>query len=488
MTRDASRTDERVCVVGAGVSGLAATNALSSAGFHIDTFDARTDLGGTWHPDKTYPHLRTNDVRDLYRYPDLPYPATADEYPTAEQVRAYLHEYADRFDLRRHLQFGTGVTRIQRVGETRSVGRFRVTLQSEDSTLEREYDKVVVCNGVFCRPKIPRFDGDERFEGTILHSSEVGREQLEGRRVVVIGGGKSAYDMAEAAAEYAQACTLVFRSAHWVVPRYVFGLRADWMILTRLAQAFLPYHTKRGVAALLHRHGKPVVELYWRLMTAFLKRYVDVPDELEPDISFPVGFQDIGAGTEMYDQVRAGRIDARRGEIDCFEAGTAIRLDTGATIQADLVVCATGFTQPLDFLDDELRRDVQDEDGFFTLYRHILPPRQRNLGFIGYASSVGTTLTAEVGAHWLASHFLGRMDLPEVEVMDKEIQKVKEWAARMLPRESGGHVIAVYLVDYLDQLMEDLRLPTGGAGGWLTKYFGRVHAERYRDLGSRYRA
>lgn len=486
MTRDASPTGRRVCVVGAGVSGLAATKVLSSAGFDVDTFEGQSDLGGTWHPDKTYPHLRTNDVRDLYRYPDLAYPDTADEYPTAEQVRAYLHDYAERLDLRRHMRFDTDVTAIERI-DRNGDGRFRVTLKSGgEATEERNYDKVVVCNGVFCRPKIPRFDGDECFAGKILHSSEVGREQLEGRRVVVIGGGKSAYDMAEAAAELADRCTLVFRSAHWVVPRYVFGLRADWLLLTRFAQAFLPYHTKRGAAALLHRHGKSLVDLYWRSMTALIKRYVDIPDDLEPDVPFPVGFQDIGAGTEMYDQVRAGRIDPIRGEIDHFSGGHAIRLDTGATIEADVVVCATGFTQPLDFLDDDLCGEVQDDDGFFTLYRHILPPRERCLGFIGYASSVGTTLTSEVGAHWLASHFLGRMDVPEPEVMDEDIDKVKAWAARMLPRERSGHVIAVYVVDYLDQLMTDLGLPTRGSAGRLTRYFGRVHAERYRDLGSRY--
>lgn len=307
-------------------------------------------------------------------------------------------------------------------------------------------------------------------------------KQLQDRRVVVVGGGKSAYDLAEAAAEHADSCTLVFRSAHWLAPRYLMGLRGDWLVLTRFAQALLPYHTKRGAAALLHRFGKPLVTSYWWFMTWFLRRYLDVPDDLAPDVALPVGFQDIGAGLEVYDEVRTGRIDPRRTEIDHFVGGETIQLDTGAAIDADLVVCATGFTQPVDFLDAPLRRTVQDDNGFFTLYRHILPPRERHLGFVGYATSIGTTLNSEVTAHWLSAHFRGRMQLPGPEVMDEAIAKVRHWAATMLPRESGGHAVAVYLLDYLDELLRDMGVPVRRAGNWFTEHFTRIHAKHFRGL------
>lgn len=213
----------------------------------------------------------------------MPYPESADEFPTAHQVREYLDSYADRFDLRPHMRFSTEVVSVSRLHNASdgSPGRFRVTTQTEGASPEvRAYDYVVVCNGVFSEPHVPHFNGQERFDGPILHSSEVtDRKQLEDRRVVIIGGGKSAYDLAEAAAEHAASCTLVFRSAHWLAPRYLMGLRGDWLVLTRFAQALLPYHTKRGAAALLHRFGKPLVTFYWWFMTELLRRLEDIPDD-----------------------------------------------------------------------------------------------------------------------------------------------------------------------------------------------------------------
>jgi cation diffusion facilitator CzcD-associated flavoprotein CzcO len=487
MENDTSATAERVCIIGAGVSGLATAKVFLEDGFDVQIFEKQSDLGGTWHPDRTYPGLRTNDVGDIYRFPDLPYPESADEYPTAEQVRDYMNDYADRFDLRPHMRFNTEVRSVERADEKTddSIRGFRVTTaRGGQPEKVRNYDYVVVCNGVFSDPHVPHFEGEDRFDGRILHSNEVrSRDRLQGQRVVVIGGGKSAYDIAEAAGRHASESTLVFRSAHWLVPRYLMGLRADWLVLTRFAQAFLPYHTKKGLSARLHSTGKPLIDLYWRFMTWFLKRIIDIPDGLEPQVSLPIGFQDIGSGIELYDLVRSGQVSSKRAEIDCFIDGETIRLNTGESIAADLVVCATGWDQTIDFLSPGLRDAVRDDDGFFTLYRHILPPEERRLGFIGYATSIGTSLSSEVAANWLATHFREQMKLPEDDQMYKEIDKVKKWAARYLPRESSGHAVAGYLIDYLDQLLRDMDLSVHRADNWFTEYFGRIHADRFEGLG-----
>jgi cation diffusion facilitator CzcD-associated flavoprotein CzcO len=477
----------RVCVIGAGVSGLATAKVLLGDGYDVDVFEQQSDLGGTWHPDRTYPGLRTNDVGDIYRFSDLEYPETADEYPTAEQVLAYLRTYTERLGLRPHMAFDTEVCSVERSDETTdgAAQRFRVTLARGKQRIEiRSYDYVVVCNGVFSEPHIPHFEGEDRFEGTILHSSQVrGRKTLQGQRVVVVGGGKSAYDIAVAASQHASEVSLVFRSAHWLVPRYLMGLRADWLVLTRLAQALLPYHTKYGLIAWLHTAGQPLVDLYWRFMAWFLKRVIDIPDDLEPQVPLPIGFQDVGAGTELYGLVRSGRISAKRSEIARFIDGETIKLTTGETVAADLVICGTGWNRPIGFLSPALRKAVRDDEGFFTLYRHILPPAERCLGFIGYATSIGTPLSSEVAAHWLGSYFRGQMELPGDQEMYAEIAKVKAWAAKYLPRESSGHAVAAYLIDFLDELLRDMDLPIHRTNSRFKDYFGRFHADRFNDLG-----
>jgi cation diffusion facilitator CzcD-associated flavoprotein CzcO len=108
-----------------------------------------------------------------------------------------------------------------------------------------------------------------------------------------------------------------------------------------------------------------------------------------------------GFGTRLYDMVRNGEARARRGEIESFSSGKTLQLDTGETIDADLVICATGWDQDLSLLHPALRAEVQ-RDGKFHLYRHIVPPTEQRLGFVGYASSTNNMLTSEIAAHWLS--------------------------------------------------------------------------------------
>jgi hypothetical protein len=80
----------------------------------------------------------------------------------------------------------------------------------------------------------------------------------------------------------------------------------------------------------------------------------------------------------------------------------------------------------------ELRRGAADERGL-RLYRHILPPEESNLGFVGYASSIANTLTSELSAQWLSDAFAGRLRFPEEPAMRAEISRVQLWAERTSP-------------------------------------------------------
>ena len=473
--------------MGAGPSGLVTARVLLADGFDVDVYDKASSLGGTWHPDRTYPTLRTNDPREFYRFSDFPYPEGVDDYPSAEEVLDYLETYAQHHDLPPRMRFSTEVRSIERTSDD-GEGRFEVELGATEGTGGPErlrYDRVAVCNGVFSEPNIPDIDGVERFEGEILHSSQVtGRDRLKDQRVVVVGGAKSAHDCASLAADHARSCTMLFRSPHWLAPRYALGLRVDWLLLTRWLQAFLPYHTKRGLQSLLHGPGRPLVDLFWKLQTGLVRQLADPPPEMMPDETLPEGFRYIGTGVGIYDKVREGRIEPRRGEISTFTDGETLELEDGETVPADVVVFATGWDQPMDFLSPELRELVRDDDGFFTLYRHILPPGAPNIGFIGYASSIGNMLMSEICAHWLSAAFQGDLDLPDDEAMHAEIEKVREWSEEVFPRSGGGHVIGPYFVGFTDQLLRDMGVATHRANNVVAEYFGRCHAERFAGIGA----
>ena len=403
----------RVCVIGGGIAGLVSAKVLSADGFDVTVFEKNATLGGVWSASRTYPGLRANNSRDSYAFADFPYPPGTDDFPTAEQVRAYLGAYTEHFGLAALFRLATEVVSVSRAFSVDGTpGGFDVTVRPTGDGGEsgtRRFDFVAVCNGTFSEPHIPNIAGRERFAGPVLHSSEfTDADLVRGRRVVVIGAGKSAFDCASFAAHHAASCTLVFRAPHWMVPRYFpGGKRIDEVLVSRFSEMLLPpYHRPgRGVRA-LHGPGAPVISLWWRLQNRLMRRLLKMPPELRPETPLPSGFENIGVGNDFYVALQSGRIVPKRARVAGFAGPNAIELDTGQRVEADIVIFATGWRQSLAFLDTELR-EIVVRNGAFHLYRHILPPNEQRLGFVGYSASIAAQLTSEISAHWLSRCFRG---------------------------------------------------------------------------------
>ena len=478
---------KRVCIIGAGIAGLVTAKVLGEDGFDIVVFEKQAEVGGVWAASRTYPGLRAHNSRESYAFSDFPYPDTTDEFPTARQVRAYLNAYIDHFGLRPLICLSTEVVSVTRV-ETH---KFQVSVRpSGASEIARalEFDFVVVCNGVHSEPQMPHLAGNELFQGAILHSSQlIDPELVKGRRVVVVGAGKSALDCAAWAARHAQGCTLVFRSPHWTAPRYIIGpIRTDWVILTRFFELFLRYHRLGRFEAFLHGPARGLVRLLWQAGSRFFRQVLKIPAVLVPDTALPVGLENIVLGDEFYAALKLGKLELRRGHISRFLGAQAIELDTSERVEADVVILATGWRQGLPFLDAELLSQVQ-RDGRFYLYRQILPPSEPRLGFVGYASSTACPLTSEVAAHWLSQSFSGLLELPSVVEMEREIAKVLDWVNEAYPARSQGYYIGPHVAPYLDELLRDMDLPLWRADTWLSEIFEPLWPGRYQNLGEQRR-
>jgi cation diffusion facilitator CzcD-associated flavoprotein CzcO len=484
----ARRDGGRVCVVGAGIAGLVTAKVLHADGFDVAVFETGPTLGGVWAPSRTYPGLRANNSRDSYAFSDHPYPASADDFPTAEQIRAYLESYAQRFGTRPLIRTSTEVVRVSRVPANagNDGARFQVTIRPTSgpgAATTLPFDFVAVCNGVFSEPRLPQIEGRERFAGDVLHSSQlVDPSRVESKHVIVVGAGKSALDCATCTARHARSCTLVFRTAHWMMPRYFFGLvRGDRVIMTRFSELFLRYHRRGRIEALLHGPGRPFLRLFWRGLSRVLRLMLGMPPTLVPEQALPVGFENVGVGGEFYEVLRLGTLVTKRAQIAAFTGPRTVQLSTGERLDADVVVCATGWRQGIEFLDADLRALVRT-DGCFRLYRHILPPAEQRLGFVGYASSTACQLTSEVAAHWLSQCFRGELSLPSTAEMEREISRVLEWASEVVPKCREGYFVGPFVAHYVDDLMRDMGLRRARTGNVVTEYFAPFWPRRYRDL------
>ncbi|TMA68519.1 MAG: NAD(P)/FAD-dependent oxidoreductase [Deltaproteobacteria bacterium] len=467
-----------VCVIGAGISGLVTAKVLAGDGFDVVVFEKAPTLGGVWAACRTYPGLRTNNPRDTYAFSDHPFPPDVADFPSAAEMRAYLQSYAERFGLLPRIRVGTEVAKVAQDGD-----RWKVTVRAAGSEEILDFDFVVVCNGVFSTPRIPAVEGMERFTGRIVHSASLTDPELvKDLRVLVVGGGKSALDCAAWAAAEGRSCTLVFRQAYWMWPRYLGGVvNVQWLMFSRLTARALRYHRLSRADAWLHGAGAPLLRLVWAGVTRLLRAQAGISGPLVPDAPLPRHLESIGIGTEAYALVRSGRIRPRKSSIRRFRGGTAIELDDGEVLDADVVIFATGFTQAVPFLEESIRRQIEREDGFH-LYRFVLPPGVPRLGFIGYNSSTACQLTSEVAAHWLSDRFLGRLRVPSVEDMNREIERVRRWTAEVMPARSRGFFVGPWVVPHLDELMRDMGLPAVRSSNFIAENLLPVWPTRYRTL------
>lgn len=481
VSTESNNSHKTVCIIGGGVAGLVSAKVLKHDGFDVTVFEKESTVGGVWAKSRAYPGLRSNNPKEAYAFSDFDYPESADDFPKAGQILSYLQSYSTNFNLDSHIHLETEVV---------SVGRcepgFRVKIRPADQSDKNEsqiFDHVVICNGVFSNPHIPEVQGREIFKGDIVHSSQfTNREMIRGKRVVVVGAGKSALDCAACAAEHAASSTLVFRKPHWMIPRRFGDTRVDYILFNRFSEQIFPvYHNASKPKRIIRRFISPLIWLWRKAVDRIVARQSNIPENMRPEVPVISGLENNGIGTEFYGILQNGQVDTRRAAITSFAGKNRLELDSGEQLKADLVIFATGWNQSIAFLEPELEGKI-NQNGFYQLYRHILPPRERDLAFIGYASSGNAPLTSEISAHWLSQHFRGELQLPEVPEMEQEIENVRRWTQRVFPRRNEGYFIGAYVSSYIDELMNDMGLETRRRNNFFDEYWGPFWAERYEKV------
>ena len=223
-------THDRICIIGAGPSGLVAAKTLKVHGLPFDCFEMGSAIGGNWHYDNdngrsaAYDSLHVDTSKERMAFSDFPMPDHYPNYPHHSQVLEYLQGYARRFDLMPCVSFRSQVEEVVPIPG----GGWSVTIHQRDrgERQTKPYGAVLVCNGHHWDPKLPVLPGE--FTGRWLHSREYrSARAFEGQRVLVLGIGNSGVDIACECARVAGKTYLSTRRSAHIVPRYVLGRPAD---------------------------------------------------------------------------------------------------------------------------------------------------------------------------------------------------------------------------------------------------------------------
>ena len=209
--------DHEVILIGAGVSGIYQIKRLVDLGLDAILLEADEDLGGTWYRNR-YPGCRFDSESYTYGYSFSQ--ELLDEWHWKERFSSqpenlrYLNHVADKFDLRRHMRFGSRVASMIWDEDDRI---WTVTLTSGTSLTARF---VITGLGVLSTPTLPHYDGMDDYEGDCFHTYYWPQEpvSLEGKRVGVMGTGATGIQVIAEIADKVDQLTVFQRRPNWSVP------------------------------------------------------------------------------------------------------------------------------------------------------------------------------------------------------------------------------------------------------------------------------
>ena len=224
--RKGSNSDYDVLIVGAGFSGLYLLHRLRGSGFKVRIVDRASDVGGTWFWNR-YPGARCDVESMQYAYsfsPELEQEwVWSEKYATQPEILRYARHVAERFDLRRDIEFDTTV---ESAVFDESNHEWRIDT-SEGRTISANF--CVMATGCLSTTNTPHFEGLDSFKGAIYHTGNWPHETVDfsGEKVGVIGTGSSAIQAIPLIAKQAKHLYVFQRTPHYTVPAWNRRIESD---------------------------------------------------------------------------------------------------------------------------------------------------------------------------------------------------------------------------------------------------------------------
>lgn len=342
----------------------------------FDGVEADHQVGGLWNIDNPgsavyeSAHFISSSARSGWA--DLPMPDHFPDYPRWFEIRDYIHAYAAHHGLAKHFEFNMRVESAVPV-QVADVERWDVTLANGET---RRYRGVIACPGFQRTPKIPNYPGP--FSGEARHSQTYKRsDEFRGKRVLVVGAGNSAVDIAVDAAVVADRAVISTRRGYWFFPKLIGGVPLDHF-------AFNTVSSQQRLADFLNLHVGDVATIGFG----------------EPD-HLPLAHHPI-LNDQVLHHLAHGDLIARP-EIARFDGSTVHFVD-GGTEEVDLIIWGTGYKDKVPFVADEHCR-VSADDAENDLFLWMFHRRHPQLIVLGPANlAAGGYWGLSAAADMIANH------------------------------------------------------------------------------------
>ncbi|MCK5575006.1 MAG: NAD(P)-binding domain-containing protein [Sphingomonadales bacterium] len=414
------RFEGKACIIGAGTSGLITAKVFQEHNIDFDCFEKGSGLGGIWRfqndnaVSTCYRSLHINTSKRMMELSDFKFRPEIAEYPSHKEILSEFERYADQFDVRSRITFSTEVVHVGK----RDDGKWDVTILQNGKTETRTYGFLAVANGHHWDPRYPKFEGS--FDGITLHAHHyVDAEtphDLRDKRVVVVGMGNSAMDIACELARMGQGAEKLYlaqRSGVWIIPKILGNIAQDKFIRHPMKKPSLWEKFKRTFIP-------RTIRVYFNdmLLETIIKVLVGMPKRVglkNPHEKFHQRHPTVSQ--EVHNRLIHGDITPK-GNIKRL-MGDSVEFEDGSVEKVDAIIYATGYNITFPFFDESF---IAAEQNSIPLWMRMFDPAHKNLAFIALVQPVCAMMPiAELQANFVADYVIGEVALPNKDDMIKEM-------------------------------------------------------------------
>lgn len=451
-----NQNSKKVCVIGAGASGLAAVKCCLDEGLFPVCFESSGHIGGLWQyiPSKceracVYKSTVINTSKEMMCFSDFPAPKSFPNFMHNTKVMEYFKLYAEKFDLHQYITFHTKVLSCQPTPDHSTTGKWIVEYQSmkntSSSVMAMTFDGVLVCTGHHAHPSFDRssFPGLDNYRGLYMHSHDYRTfKEYYDKNILVIGLGNSGGDIAVETSRVAKQVFLSTRRGAWVINRLSQkGLPIDIVYVRRYASLI----AEKCLPNVL----MPLKDTYTENLVC--GRFDHSMYGLKPKHRF--SGQHPLVNDDLPQTILNGSVKIMGNIKKITESGVVF--EDGEAQDIDIIFFCTGYKFDFPFLDESI---ISVKDNKCDLYKHMWPTNlQKNtLAVIGLVQPFGAiNPISEIQSRWATRVIKGIQNLPPQNIM---MQDIKTKRSKMSERyyKSSRHTIQVDFIPYMDEIANEI--------------------------------
>lgn len=380
-----------LCIIGGGISGISTAKYAKINNLNFILLDKNNKLGGCW-VNKNYPNLKSQTDKYKYKFSDFDFNSNVGFYAKNNDIINYLNDYCLKFNLLNNIKLNSEVKFVKNKDNI-----WIINYSNNFNNFNIKSKFLCIATGFYSDNYIPKIKGINLYKGELHHVqewSEIKNKSIsdfQNKNILIIGNGPSGCDMGALACKNAKKVTIIYRKPRWILER-------NKIILNLFINKYTFYIYNKINSKILLFIFRAIYKILMYIKN-FINNYnikLEIPNELPSK-------KNVVNTNNLIPLIAINKINYIKGNIIKFD-DKSIYIDINKNIvklNPDLIIMATGYKNDIPIFNYNTE----------NLYKKILHPELKNVGFIGFIPTFNWMYTSEMQSKWFINYIIGNIKL-----------------------------------------------------------------------------